>query len=39
MSEERDRRHMEDDPGCIICGIGIEDLNHVLRGCHKAHNL
>lgn len=38
-SAERVRQHMADDPGCTICGCGIEDVNHVLRECHQVQAL
>ncbi|KAL4318195.1 hypothetical protein GQ457_18G013860 [Hibiscus cannabinus] len=36
---ERRRRHLSLSDTCSICLNGVEDLDHVLRKCHKVHDL
>ncbi|KAK9045582.1 hypothetical protein V6N11_051491 [Hibiscus sabdariffa] len=36
---ERQRRHLTEDPSCIICGAVNDDVSHVLRECFVARSL
>ncbi|MBA0735778.1 hypothetical protein Gogos_019593 [Gossypium gossypioides] len=37
MNEERVRRNLTDDAGCVLCGVTQESILHVLRDCHGAN--
>lgn len=38
-NKERHRRHMTDNSLCQLCGMGEEDIFHVLRRCDQAREL
>ncbi|MBA0678772.1 hypothetical protein Goari_020094 [Gossypium aridum] len=37
LNEERVRRNLTDDAGCVLCGVTQESILHVLRDCHGAN--